>query len=508
MKTCILRRELLTTESGTITLKTPANFGTPKAAIFYSINTIAADGSFDTTTNHPFLSIGFAGNSGISGGSHAQTCMSMICQEDSDDSVVYSVSTTSYVLEHRNGAGSTVYRRLTCDSFSADTITCTLTNVTTPTEVCDMVIVVIAGDDITVGVNSMNVSNALNGNATFSTYTFQPDVVLFTYVQNASATGAQLNFGAVIRDGSLTQRNAGWCAINGSGVTDLRCGVNNNAVAVGRRGGTDSLQAVTAISSSGFTLQTQTTAPGGSYPIYFLAIKSLASNFSLGTISGPINSGAQTQTISLPFVPDMILGSMTHTPTANINTRQNATNADNFSVFVAKGETQKSLRGTGTLSYNPSSATVTGTSTIFTQQLSPGDKIYDPLYTLIGTVSSIASNTSLTLTSQAAISPTNGSSYYYSKNTQFNLSYGDDDANGDATSGVFTKLNSTSAICAETSPVSANMIGKINDFTTRNEFNIQYTTLNSTAASGAAGRTGWYLAIKSENSRRRITTIS
>jgi hypothetical protein len=508
MKTCILRRELLTSESGTITLKTPTNFGTPKAAIFYGINTTAADGSFDTTTNHPFLSIGFAGDSGVSGGSHAQRCMVMMCEEDSDSSILYSVSTTSYVLEHRTGSGGTVYRRLSCDSFSTDTITCTLTNVTTPTEVCDVIVVVIGGDDVTVGVNSMNVNNTLSGNATFSTFTFQPDLVLFTFVQNTSAGGAQLNFGAVVNDGSLTQRNAGWCAINGAGTTDLRCGVNDNAVAVGRRGGSDSRQAVTAISSSGFTLQTQNATPGGAYPIYFLAIKSSASNFSLGTISGPINSGAQTQTIELPFVPDMILGSMTHTPTANINSRQTAGNADNFSVFVAKGETQQSFIGTGTLSYNPSSATVTGTSTIFTQQLSPGDKLYDPLYTLIGTVSSIASNTSLTLTALAAISPTNGSSYYYSKNTQFNLSYGDGDGNGNATSGVFTKLNATSAICAETSPVSANMIGKINDFTTRNEFNIQYTTLNSTAASGTAGRTGWYLAIKSENSRRRITTVS
>jgi hypothetical protein len=507
MKTCILRRRLLTTESGTITLKTPTNFGTPKAAIFYGINTIAADGSFDTTTNHPFLSIGFAGNSGVSGGSHAQRCMAMICQEDSDASVVYSLSTTSYVLEHRTGNGATVYRRLSCDSFSADTITCTLTNVTTPTEICDIVIIVIAGDDVQVGLNSMNVNSNLNGNSTFSTYTFQPDLVLFTYVQNASATGAQLNFGAVVNDGSLTQRNAGWCALNGQGSTALRCGVNNNAVAVGRRAG-DNLEVVTAISSTGFTIQTQTAAPGGAYPIYFLAIKSSVSKFSLGTISGPTTSGAQTQTISLPFVPDLILGSMTHTPAANINTRQTGQDADNFSLFVSKGENQASFRGTGTLSYNPSSATVTGSSTIFTQQLSPGDKLYDPLYTLIGTVSSIANNTSLTLTSQAAISPTNGSSYYYRKNTQFNLSYGDDNSNGSATSGVFTKIDSTSAICADTSPVSANMIGKINDFTTRNEFKIQYTTLNSTAATGTVGRAGWYLAIKSDNVRRGLTHIS
>ena len=515
MKTCILRRELLTTESGTITLKTPTNFGTPKAAIFYGINTIANDGSFDASTNHPFLSIGFAGDSGVSGGSHSQRCMSMMCEEDSDASVVYSVSTTSHVLEHRTGSGATVYRRLSCDSFSADTITCTLTNVTTPTEVCDIIVLVIGGDDVIVGVNSMNVNNTLNGNSTFSTYTFRPDVILFAYCQNTTLAGAQLNFGAVLNDGSLTQRSSGWCAINAVGTTVLRCGVNNNAVAVGRRGGTDSLHVVTAISSSGFTLQTQTSSPGGAYPIYFLAIKSSVSHFSLGTISSPTTSGAQTQTISLPFVPQCILGSMTHVPSTAVNTRQgNATSsvvdpdADNFSLFVAKGENSSSNRGTGTLSYNPSAATVTGTSTIFTQQLAPGDKIYDPLYTLIGTVGSITNDTSLILTALAAIAPTNGNSFYYSKNTQFNLSYGDDDGNTNATSGIFTKLNATNAICADTSPAVANMIGKINDFTTRNEFKIQYTTLNATAATGTAGRLGWYLAIKNTDNTRRGVSIS
>ena len=169
------------------------------------------------------------------------------------------------------------------------------------------------------------------------------------------------------------------------------------------------------------------------------------------------------------------------------------------------------MRGTGTLSYNPSSSTITGTSTIFTQQISIGDKLYDPLYTLIGTVSSISSDSSLTLISNAAISPTNGSSFYYKKLSQYNVSYGNDDGAAAAvtlpatTLNLFTKINSENAICADTAHSSANMIGKINDFTTRNEFKIQYTTLNATAATGSLGRLGWYLAIKNtESSRRRI----
>jgi hypothetical protein len=204
---------------------------------------------------------------------------------------------------------------------------------------------------------------------------------------------------------------------------------------------------------------------------------------------------------------------MTNVPSNAINTRQIAVNSsDSISFFTAKGEDIASVRGTGTLSYNPSSTTITGTSTIFTQQISIGDKLYDPLYTLIGTVSSISSDSSLTLASNAAITPTNGNSFYYKKLSQYNVAYGNDDGTSLSPTlpptTLFNKINSGNAICADTAPAAANMIGKINDFTTRNEFKIQYTTLNAPAATGTLGILGWYLAIKSENSRRRITSVS
>ena len=519
MKTYILRRRLLTTESGTITLKLPTNFGTPKAAIFYATNSTASDGSFSNTVDYPFISVGFAGNSGVSGGTHVNRCITTMCRYNVSPLTNYTTLSTAFVLQHSTSDGITVYRRLSCDSFSADTITCTLVNVNTPTEVCDLVITVFAGDDLTVGVNSVTLPNSLVlPNVSFSTLTFQPDCVLFIYGQQTTgANGFQINYGAALRDGSLTQRSSGISSAHNAPTVDHRCGVNNNAIAVGRRGGSDNVNALTAFSSTGFTITVQTSAPGGPYPIFFLALKSKVSDYSLGTISSPTNATPQTQTVSLPFVPQCILGSMTHVPSNGINVRQGSTaaiavaDADSYSLFTAKGENISSVRGTGTLSYNPSSSTITGTSTIFTQQISIGDKLYDPLYTLIGTVSSISSDSSLTLISNAAISPTNGSSFYYKKLSQYNVSYGNDDGAAAAvappatTLNLFTKLNSENAICADTAHSSANMIGKINDFTTRNEFKIQYTTLNATAATGALGRLGWYLAIKNtESSRRRI----
>lgn len=517
MKTYILRRRLLTTESGTITLKLPTNFGTPKAAIFHATNSTASDGSFSSFVEYPFISVGFAGNSGVSGGTHVNRCVTAMCRYNVSPLTNYTTVSTSYVLQHSTSDGLTVYRRLTCDSFSVDTITCTLVNVNTPTEVCDLVITVFAGDDLTVGVNTITLPNNLVApNVSFSTLTFQPDCVLFIYGQQISgANGFQINFGAALRDGSLTQRSSGISSAHNVTTIDHRCGVNNNAIAVGRRGASDNVNALTAFSSTGFTITIQTSAPGGGYPIFFLAFKSKISDYSLGTISTPTNATPQTQTISLPFVPQCILGSMTHVPSNTINVRQTAINiSDSISFFTAKGENISSVRGTGTLSYNPSLSTVTGTSTIFTQQISIGDKLYDPLYTLIGTVLSISSDSSLTLISNAAIAPTNGSSFYYKKLSQYNVSYGNDDgevakvAEPAITLNLFTKINSSNAICADTAPSSANMIGKINDFTTRNEFKIQYTTLNATAATGALGRLGWYLAIKNTESSRRRVNIS
>jgi len=69
--------------------------------------------------------------------------------------------------------------------------------------------------------------------------------------------------------------------------------------------------------------------------------------------------------------------------------------------------------GTGTITASTSSTTVTGSGTAFTTQLAAGSSIYNSADVLIGSVASIASNTSLTLTANAGVVAAAGSTFQY-----------------------------------------------------------------------------------------------
>ena len=67
---------------------------------------------------------------------------------------------------------------------------------------------------------------------------------------------------------------------------------------------------------------------------------------------------------------------------------------------------------TGTITSSTGNATVTGTGTFFLLQFIPGDTIYSNTHVYIGTVSSIASNTSLTLTANGAVTQSPTAAFY------------------------------------------------------------------------------------------------
>jgi hypothetical protein len=69
--------------------------------------------------------------------------------------------------------------------------------------------------------------------------------------------------------------------------------------------------------------------------------------------------------------------------------------------------------GTGTITASTSSTTVTGVGTAFSSQLAVGSAIYNSQDVLIGSVASIASNTSLTLTANAAVAVAAGSTFQF-----------------------------------------------------------------------------------------------
>ena len=69
--------------------------------------------------------------------------------------------------------------------------------------------------------------------------------------------------------------------------------------------------------------------------------------------------------------------------------------------------------GTGTITASTSSTTVTGSGTAFTTELAVGSALYDSQDVLIGSVASIASNTSLTLTANSGVAVAAGSTFQY-----------------------------------------------------------------------------------------------
>jgi hypothetical protein len=69
--------------------------------------------------------------------------------------------------------------------------------------------------------------------------------------------------------------------------------------------------------------------------------------------------------------------------------------------------------GTGTITASTSSTTVTGVGSAFTTELAVGSNLYNSADVLIGKVASIASNTSLTLSSNSGVAVAAGSAFQY-----------------------------------------------------------------------------------------------
>lgn len=96
---------------------------------------------------------------------------------------------------------------------------------------------------------------------------------------------------------------------------------------------------------------------------------------------------------------------------ANINTDKVRIATTSSPIHFATGF--PNTAGTGTVTAATNSTTVTGSSTVFTTQLKVGYWIGNAAGTTVGIISSIANNTSLTLTANANVA-ISGAAYTYS----------------------------------------------------------------------------------------------
>ena len=492
MKTRIVSTRIPAAQAnGVFNISLPTGFGVPRGFLVYAMDNAVQPNNFDTSTAVPCISVGFGG-SNIAGTGLTNVCMYLSNQDGSDPSITRAAFGNT-VSVFTTDSGPTVRRQWHMTGFGTDIILGNYQTTGTQLQPLDVVFTVFGGDDFfcAVGQTAVAVSLATTTVAT----TFQPDAVLFSTYRGTNTDG-QIHFGTALRQASLgattvdSQIGAIWRSANGADPQACTSFMSTT--------GTRNLASTNQILfshmfPSGFAV-TQTAA--ASHSIAFIAMKAgvgLSTNpsFAAGTFqSRATASGVGTSFYSVGFKPAHILGCFSHISTLNALNSTSATGADMISFFTANGFQQKNVLGTGTITSNTANATVTGVGTSFLHQLCPLDIIYNLNYQLIGTVSSVASDTSLTLVANAAITVA-GSSFVFEKPQQYSMAYGAETGQNTGTNarGRF----SDSAITSFTAPTpSIQAVGNIQNFNGENGFTVDYTTLTN------GGRYGWYFAIRDE----------
>jgi hypothetical protein len=501
MKVCTVHSRIPAAQAnGAYNILLPEGFGVPKAFVVYHLTNSAAIGSFDSTTDFPCIGVGF-GATNIAGTGFSMVNTHIVSQEGQDPTVCRSgFSVTSSVVD-RN-IDRTIQRSWRATGFLDRTIVVRFDVTGSPQSPIDMIFTVFSGNDVRAAVGVTDPINVIN-RETFISVGFRPDVVFGMHNRQNTINDADINF-------------AVWHRVTGAATTQLRSAasiaysnLNNENTSVTRAWigsrGTRTLAsaaeiAVRQFTTAGFAVTLGVTATG--HRFYFLAIESESSDdFSLQNITTRAASG--TSVYGTGFMPEHVMGAFSSDITA-LNTLSN--NSESFTLFSGFGVSRRNHNGVGTITSSTGSATVTGTGSSFLQQFGPSSVIYDIGFGIIGTVSSIASDTSLTLTANASKTVT-GSAYLFTYPSQFSVGFGNNDGDSGTPNEGLTSLTSSNAINffdADVTGPGLLMNGYIENLNgDQNGFTLNYTT----APSGTP-RVGWALAFKGqENNRRRRMDI-
>ena len=509
MKVCTVRRRLWATEAdnAVINIDTEPNFGTPKAAMLQMIECSAAPDAFDTTLTDRNLGIAFIGPTGDGSATiFIVSSVSMMQNAAGAANCARGTSNTGFIFF--DPTRGTTYYRATTATFVNDGMTLTFANTTPQTNGhIEAICTFFGGDDLTVGISTHAVSTASNTANSFTGFNFQPDAMFFTTTINSLnqslSDDFRISYGASTRL-PFKQFVCGYHSEQGAGNMDLAAWSSNDSVVYYNTSTvvSDANWSLNSIDATGFTITTDATiSPGTTNILNFLALKSNPTDYALVGLSSATANGNQFTGLGITgFVPKVILGSSTNATA--YNTRQTASpGADCISFFAAsRTADSKYFPGLGTLTSSTANATLTGTGTSFFR-MAPGFNIYSLSNQLIGTVSTVTSATSITLTANAAITQSPTAGWVWSDSGEYCLSYGDNDGAG--VSVVHSRFSTTAFTTVNGTTPSVIDEAVLTDFDTRPGFDLNFTTSSGTA------KLGWIMAIKDSSSgtnRRRNVT--
>jgi len=422
---------------GVYNILIPEYIGVPKGFIVYAMPSSVQPNNFDSTTTFPCISAGFGG-SNTAGTGLTNACVWVSNQRSADPtSARASFGNTVSVLS-RNISGS-VWRQWRVTGFGENIIFGSYESSGAQQEPIDLVFTVFGGDDFFCAVGQTALPAAIGTSANVAT-NFRPDFIVFSHIRPAQTTDGQIHFGACHRNISSFPPyfNAGvggggcnWRNQDNQGSTVLQTRLSLN-VGGSYNFATAAIVKINSMNNSGFAV-TQSTANSGNSIIY-LAMKGGAGyteadiqNPDFYQIAGSYSAGLNSLSNSRENTMCYFGGTVYSTTFDTTNT-STASGAEMISFYTAIGGSQPErifAGGIGTFTSSTSSTTITGVGTSFLQQFGAIDIIYTSDRDLVGIVSSIQSDTSLLLQSNANITVT-GSRFEFQKPRQFSMGYGNE----------------------------------------------------------------------------------
>lgn len=514
MKTCVVRRRFWSAEATgrAVRVQTEPGFGTPKACMVMYAEVNAATDAFDTALAQRNLGIGFAGPRGDGVSTILEHCANIVVADAQGSTLGRRQNFNTRVINAHNNTGGTIYYRADTVTFGTDFADFTFSAQTPQTNGhIEAIITFFGGDDITVGIGTVAMAGTAGGTVTYSALNFQPDVIIGASVITALNAGlnddCRISFGAATRS-PLLQKSVYWHYENAAGSVDCMSVYESTELVTYSTGtGVGPYNhTISNITTGGFTLTSSDAASGSNNNFIFLAIKGASpTHFALRDLNTSTSTGEVFTSLgSTGFVPKTVLGGIVNA-TADATRTTTSPGADSIQFFAGnRSNDSLYFDGVGTISASTASATVTGTGTSF-YRYAPGFKLYTTDNSLIGTISTVGSQTSITLTTNSAINVSAGSGFVYSDQGQHCISFGDEDAAGESV--VFSQMSSRLLALSRSSGDTPSDIveASLVNFDTRPGFTINYTLADASA------RKGWILAFKNTDNaneaRRRPEPI-
>jgi hypothetical protein len=517
MQACVVRKRFHTWETpavggGSTVCFVPfyPAYGTPTAllALFntggYDLNT-AGTSTTDVTFGSAFMGP-LDTNPGTNTG---RVCIATF-QDNVATSVTSRTNANNRFLSYTSVLGTDVFMQITALSLGSGFASFTLAapTVKQPSHL-DVVFVAFYGPSVGIGTQNWG---AVGTPVSIGNLAFSPDLILFTGSSSAinarSNADSRYSFGAAWKSGAATtvQYSTAFKFENGL-TTQQIYQLNSNSGVFQTIAGTTAAQTIAAnsttcdfITNTGFQITPAGTANWG---YQYMAFKSeISSNdFWLGEyMAGSATGNSFNSVGSSGFVPQVIFGSATAQTVYNTVASSNATPiTDTYCLFAGMCQDPPNMDGGGTISTTSGSLNVTGSGTTFSY-LAEGMSIYQTNNTLVGIVSTITSNTALTLKTTAP-SSLSSVSYTYKQSGQYVLFWGQQDAlngNTNVHSGI---ADSFGVMYTNTGTPATSIVGTLNNPDTRNGYEINYSTVNANYRAR-----GFVVAVNDNTRKRRNPT--